>query len=225
MISLPLPDLGTILPKLGSTLINKWSQISPKEDAVQILYDLAAMTRYTEAVFGRKFPPCDDDSYHEYANYRNLSIEHRLLEYQGERFESVLPQNFSIEDSVEHCCLLVLLLYVNTSLWRGYPASSAIIHNMVRRLKEVLETVIGSEVAFKATWTAHCDLFIWVLFTGAYCSQKQSEEGFFRDALRKTAAVLGLVSWEDARELLMGFFFVERVHLNVLKEIWRFPIE
>ncbi len=79
MVSPPIPDLGKILPKLGSNLVNKWSQISPNKHAVQILYDLATMTRYTEAVFERKFPPCEDDSCHEYANYQNLYIEHRLL--------------------------------------------------------------------------------------------------------------------------------------------------
>ncbi len=111
-------------------------------------------------------------------------------------------------------------MFVNTALWRGYPASSAIIHNMVRRLKEILEGKIGDNGGFEGKWVGKDDVLVWVLFTGVYCSWKQGEEGFFREALGKAIGDLGMRSLEEVRGMLEEFLFVERVHGEVLSNMW-----
>ncbi|KAN0121721.1 hypothetical protein V8E51_000047 [Hyaloscypha variabilis] len=227
-IPLPLPSLSQVLPNLATTLLTKYPLLSPTQSPsfIPILHDLAHMMRYTEAITSGTFPLTSDDSYHEYANYQNLSIEHRLLCYRAARFGSGGEEVVGGEDLIEYCCVLVVLLFVNTALWRGYPAGSAIIHNMVRRLKEILEVEggVGDEGGSKGRWVGQGDVLVWVLFVGVYCSWKQAEERFFREALEKLVGFLGVGSLEEMRGILHGFLFVERVHGEVLREIWNIPM-
>lgn len=195
-----------MLPDLGTRLIEQWPHISANERLVSIFYDMARITRYTEAVFDWLFPYSEDDSYYEYINYENLSIEHRLLAHQADNL-------------IEECCRLASILYANTVLVRGYPNAAGILRNTVKALKELLKSLMSGDAGLPSLWSPAEDVLFWVLFVGAYCSHQQVEEPFFEDALRCTASVLELASCEDAKALLSTLFFVERIYLERLESI------
>jgi hypothetical protein len=159
------------------------------------------MTRHTEAIFEWIFPYTEDDSYHEYINAQNLSIEHRLLSYE--------PGN-----SREECVRLACILYVNTCLVRGFPISAAIIQNIVSRLRDVLQTSLETD-----DWQTHENVLFWVLFVCAYCTEKGTEEKVLVEALDDAVAIIGLTSVEDAKAVLSTFFYVERIYGNKVKEM------
>ena len=204
-ISLPLPSILHLLPDLGTKLISDWPLISQRIDQefISTLYDLASMTRHTEAIFEWIFPYTEDDSYYEYINAQNLSVEHRLLSYS--------PQNLR-----EECVRLTCILYINTCLVRGFPISAAIIQNVVFRLRNVLKKSLETD-----DWQTHEDVLFWVLFIGVYCTERGTEDEILVKALDDAVALLGLGSLEDAKALLSTFFYVERIYGVKAKEIWK----
>lgn len=66
------------------------------------------------------------------------------------------------------------------------------------------------------------DLLIWLLFIGAACSQNMpSERAYFVSELATAARLHGVGSWHEARSILLGFFYADRVHLPMLRQIWQ----
>jgi hypothetical protein len=205
-ISLPIPSLSHVLPDLGTKLISDWPLISQTVDQefISTLHDLASMTRHTEAIFDWIFPYTEDDSYYEYINAQNLSVEHRLLLYN--------PQNLR-----EECVRLTCILYINTCLVRGFPISAAIIQNVVSRLRDSLKESLKTN-----DWQTHEDVLFWILFVGAYCTERGTEDEVLAKALDNAVALLGLGSLEDAKALLSTFFYVERIYGIKAKEMWKY---
>ncbi|KAH7385616.1 hypothetical protein BKA66DRAFT_461635 [Pyrenochaeta sp. MPI-SDFR-AT-0127] len=217
----PLPSISHILPSLGNMLIIKWpvlltSPLTLETDFRPILHDLAQMTRYTEAVFSWNFPYVDDDSYMEYVNFHNLEIEHRMLSV---RFEG------EIEQAVRLSCIL----YLNTVLVRGYPVDSAIIQNVLRALVKLLGILLDTcgkrHEYLVSLWAGFEDVLLWVLFIGVYCSHARKDRDTFRAAFLLTANQLGLATIMQAKDLLSGFFFVNRVHAQKLEETFHSEME
>lgn len=161
------------------------------------------MTRHTEAIFEWIFPYTEDDSYYEYINAQNLSVEHSLLSYD--------PENLQ-----EECVRLTCILYINTCLVRGFPISAAIIQNVVSRLRDVLKKSLKTD-----DWRSHEDILFWVLFIGAYCTERGTEDEVLVKALDNAVAFLGLSSLGDAKALLSTFFYVERIYGGKAKEMWK----
>jgi hypothetical protein len=203
---LPLPSIEHILPTLGTQLISKWPEILPNQDLVPIFYDMAIMTRYTEAVYDWIFPYSEDDSYFEFIEFRNLYIEHTLLSYES-------------ANQMDECVRLACVLFLSTSLTRAYPNESAIIHNNVEALKGILEVQEHDGEELMSIWTGKEDVLFWVLFIGAHCSLRQVEEQFFVETLKEAASIINIASFEAAKVLLSNFFYVDRVHLHTLEII------
>lgn len=203
---LPLPNISHMLPALGTQIISKWPDIASNQDLLPIFYDIAIMTRYTEAMYDWIYPYSEDDSYFEFIEFRNLFIEHSLLSYES-------------ADQIHECVRLASVLFVSTALSRAYPNESAIIHNNVDALKSCLEVqeLDGEELV--STWIGNEDILFWVLFIGTHCSYGQAEEQFFVAALKEVASINSLDSFEDTKALLSSFFFVDRVHLETLNII------
>lgn len=66
------------------------------------------------------------------------------------------------------------------------------------------------------------DLLIWLLFIGAVCSQcMPTERAYFVSELAKAAHLHGVNSWQEARSILLGFFYTDRVHLPMLRQVWQ----
>ncbi|KAI3319428.1 hypothetical protein HD806DRAFT_259855 [Xylariaceae sp. AK1471] len=204
--AISLTSTDHVMPALGSALIYKWPHISTKEDFVPILHEIVTTTRHTEAVLDSSSRFSDED-YHEFIHYQNLHIEYRLLD-------------FDVESTVEKACRISCLLYVNTSLVRGYPPSAAIIQNLVNALFENLEILEDGQAAMTDTWAGCLDVLFWVLFIGAHCSRQQAHESFFVDGVSRIAALLRLDTWESARTLLSQYLFVDKIYQETLEMIW-----
>ncbi|KAJ5808725.1 hypothetical protein N7474_009994 [Penicillium riverlandense] len=65
------------------------------------------------------------------------------------------------------------------------------------------------------------DLLLWMLFIGAACSSYlPTERIFFVSELAAASRLQGINTWQEARPILLGFFYVDRVHLPMLRQIW-----
>lgn len=70
-------------------------------------------------------------------------------------------------------------------------------------------------------WASCPDIFAWVMFIGAHSSLDHPERSFFVAQFMKGLKFLGLESCEEARELLLGFFYTDYAFWESLREIWR----
>ncbi|KAF2704487.1 hypothetical protein K504DRAFT_506968 [Pleomassaria siparia CBS 279.74] len=203
-ITLPISNVSHVLPDLGSKLISDWPNISKVSDPffISTLYDMANMTRHTEAVYEVLYPFTEDDSYYQYINAQNLHIEHRLLSYS--------PGN-----KREDCVRLACILFVNTCLVRGFPISAAILQNLVAVLRNALRSSLKTN-----DWESHKDVLFWVLCVSAFCTKKETEDGVLVNAFVNVASQLNLDSWEDAKKLLCSFFYVERIYGEKFRHTW-----
>ncbi|KAI1114778.1 hypothetical protein F5Y14DRAFT_412790 [Nemania sp. NC0429] len=197
----PLAHIEHVLPDLGSYLIRKWPQLSSNQAVVSILHDIVTTTRHTYGGLENGTRGVDED-YHDSIAYMNLYIEYRLL-------------NWDASTAIERICRIACLLYVNTSLVRAYQPSAAIIRNLVTALREMLGSIDETD-----SWARCPDVLLWVLAIGAHCSRQQDGEWFFVDCLWQTATLLDLHTWEDARDLLARYLFVDEIYQETLEVIW-----
>ncbi|KAJ9221667.1 transcriptional regulator family: Fungal Specific TF [Paecilomyces variotii] len=180
---------------------------------MQVFHDLAEMTRYAELV-RRRLPTGVEDNDEDFFDTQNLFIEYRLLSY---RFDPI-TEEFVGDNTIEGCCRLAALLYVNTVLWVVYTSAAAVLHVPVKALKVALETL--DESIRQTFWAPYSDLLAWVLFLGAHCSKDQIERPFFIVELAKVVISSGWRDVEEMRQRLMGFFYVDRMYGASLVEVW-----
>ncbi|KAI8944698.1 hypothetical protein F4801DRAFT_594733 [Xylaria longipes] len=204
--STTLASMNHVLPEIGSALILKWPELSWKQDFLYILHDIVTSTRYTQTI-SETSSRYSDDEYHERIAYENLYIEHRLLDWNA-------------EGTVEEACRIACLIYVNTSLVRSYPPSAAIIQNLVNTLFQTVTASGDAQVEMGHPWGSCLDVFFWVLFIGAHCSYQQTHRRFFFDSVWRTAVLLQLNTWEDARAVLMQYLFIDEIYQETLEIIW-----
>ncbi|KAI1735003.1 hypothetical protein F4680DRAFT_453398 [Xylaria scruposa] len=203
--STTLASMDYVLPEIGSALILKWSELSCKQDFQYILHDIVICTRYTQAI--SESSSRYSDEYHERIAYENLYIEYRLL-------------NWNAEGTIEEACRIACLLYVNTSLMRSYRSSAAIIKNLVHALFQTVAASGDVQVERNHPWGSCPDVFFWVLFIGAHCSYQQAHERFFLESVWRTAVLLHLTTWEDARSVLTRYLFIDEIYQETLEIIW-----
>lgn len=180
---------------------------------MQVFHDLAEMTRYAELV-RRQLPTGVEDDDEDFFDTQNLFIEYRLLSY---RFDSITGE-FLGDNSIEGCCRLAALLYVNTVLWIAYTSAAAVLRSPVIALKVALDSI--DESMKQTFWAPYSDILAWVLFLGAHCSRDQDERPFFIMELAKVTVFIGWRDLEEMRQTLMSFFYVDRVYGASLAEIW-----
>ncbi|KAI0190493.1 hypothetical protein EV127DRAFT_511774 [Xylaria flabelliformis] len=203
--STTLASMDQCLPEIGSALILRWPELSRKQDFLYILHDIIKSTRYTQAI--SESSSRYSDEYHERIAYENLYIEHRLLSWKTEGI-------------VEEACRIACLMYVNTSLIRSYRSSAAIIKNLVNALFQTVVASNDAQVEAHNAWGSCLDIFFWVLFIGAHCSYQQAHERFFFNSVWRTAVLLQLKTWEDARTVLAQYLFIDEIYQETLEIIW-----
>jgi hypothetical protein len=98
---------------------------------------------------------------------------------------------------------------------RAYRPSAAIIRNLVNALREMLKQTDETDL-----WTQCPDVLFWVLVIGAHCSHQPGDEWFFVDCVWQTAMLLNLNTWEDARNLLVQYLFIDEIYQEKLEVIW-----
>lgn len=70
-------------------------------------------------------------------------------------------------------------------------------------------------------WASCPDIFVWVMFIGAHSSLDHPERPFFVTEFMKGLRVLGLETCEEARELLLGFFYTDYAFWESLTQVWK----
>ena len=132
-----------------------------------------------------------------------LALEHILIS---------LPHNRSL-NQLEECVRLSALVYCNTALWR-IPLYFRWVMSLVVRLKSAL-------LSLKA-W-AYPELHFWMLFLGRQACTLEfsaSETAWWNAAITGVAEELDVSTWEQARQVFLEFFYVERVHTARWKTVW-----
>jgi hypothetical protein len=179
-----------------------------------IFHDLAAMVGYAE--FIRNSPPNStalEDVEEDYFIHQILYIEHRFVSFPFDR-----EDDGSAENLIETASRLACLLFIHNVLWGHYSNASPITRSPAMALRFALgESDRGDGFG---PWAQYQDIYFWVVFIGAHSTRGQPEWPFFLAEVVKVAERLGLQTLEDARALLLGFFYTDHMFLESLKVVW-----
>jgi hypothetical protein len=214
------PDLEI----LASRLLSLSSPSIFEKDMVDIFSDLRDLVIHTELwrrgnVQGMRYEEFGDD--------QRVNIEHKLLSLPFECHQ------WMGDNSIQGCCRLAALLFINTVLWLGknpalllfievksnttiaWKPASAVLRSLVIALKRSLE---GMEL--QAVWEPHSDMLVWILFLGANSALGQVERPWFVSQLAREVISLDLKCWENARALLLKIFYLDRVQQDGFQVVW-----
>ncbi|KAI3152036.1 transcriptional regulator family: Fungal Specific TF [Penicillium roqueforti] len=181
------------------------------EPMAQIVYDLLELSWYAEWIKGNTGYKEFNEETEDYFNTEVLHVEYQL---HTDRY--TMTGQVKGDNSIEGCTRLALLLFHNSAIWNFYPMIGQLLPKPIQALRIALEATIPSGLF------ALCrDLLLWQLFMGAACSLTlPSERAFFVSELANAARLQGIHSWQEARSILLGFFYVDRIHLPMLRQIW-----
>lgn len=176
-----------------------------------IIYDLLELSWYAEWIKGGTGYRDFDDETEDYFNFEVLSVEYCLHTDRYTPTGQVKGDN-----SIEGCCRLACLCFHNSAIWTFYPMIGPLLPKPILALRAALEATVPTGLF------ALCrDLLIWLLFLGAACSQAlPTERAYFVAELASATRLHGVASWQDLRAILLGFFYADRVHLPMLRQIW-----
>ncbi|KAJ5750461.1 hypothetical protein N7533_007489 [Penicillium manginii] len=178
----------------------------------KIIYDLLELTWYAEWIKGTTGYKDFNEETEDYFNFEVVYVEYAL---HSDRYTPTGQAKG--DNSIEGCVRLACLCFHNSAIWNFYPMIAPLLPKPITALRAALEATIPSGVF------ALCrDLLIWLLFVGAACSQVMPlERTFFVSELATACRLHGVTSWQEARSILLGFFYVDRVHLPMLRQIWQ----
>ncbi|KAJ5574381.1 uncharacterized protein N7459_008808 [Penicillium hispanicum] len=177
----------------------------------QTIYDLLELSWYAEWIKGSTGYKEFDDDTEDYFNFEVLYVEYSL--HAGRYTPIGQVKN---EHSIEGCCRLACLCFHNSAIWTFYPMLAPLLPKPILTLRAALEATIPTGLFGLCR-----DLLIWLLFMGAICSQAMpSERAYFVSELVDAARLHGVNSWQEARSILQGFFYTDRVHLPMLRQVW-----
>jgi len=155
---------------------------------------------------------------HGQANFLGLAndfFEMRIVALELRLLAIPYQSGMSSAAFVQDCCKIAGVLFVNTSfwLWRKW---NKILEVLVTNLRERLQAV-----QWENCWDqAVLEVLLWVLFLGAHASKLQDQANWFDTMLVVVIERLGILSWEDAKKVLMTFIYWDAVHLQPFLEIW-----
>lgn len=175
------------------------------------IYDLTELVLYAEWIKGDLNTQRFDDETEDYFNTEVLYVEYAL---HTDRYTATGEAKG--DATLEGCVRLACLLFHNTTIWEFYPQMGPVFSKPIVGLRVALETTIP------AGYFNLCrELLIWLLFIGACSSRLLSREHtFFMTELATTLRSQGCRSWQEVRELLLGYFYVDRCYLTPLRELW-----
>lgn len=176
----------------------------------QVITDLLELVWYAEWIKGPVFQEFDEET-EGYFNTEVLYIEYAL---HSDRYTA--RGEAKGDASIEGCVRLACFIYHNTAIWDFYPNIAPVFPKPIVGLRMALESIIPTGCFHLCR-----DLLTWLLFMGACASKMMlSERAFFVTELATAVRVQGIQSWQDLRASLMNFFYVDRVYLAPLRELW-----
>jgi hypothetical protein len=160
--------------------------------------------RYLVVVVDEKLT--SSDSSHTSRIEEFLTLEHRLLSLP---FEQHLT-------GIEDCIRIALLLYTSVGLWNT-PLYVAWVEYLVARLK-----IAMASLECHSRSLPYSELMLWVLFVGRYAAgaHMELEKVWFNKNLLENIAILKINKWQEARQILGGFLYVDRGFRKRFLGIW-----
>lgn len=165
-------------------------------EMLQILHYFRHLINYVEQTASKEKQLPNDT----YTSGEFLTAESLLLSFPYEG-HSILNMNGRIQE----CCRIAVLLYSNSALW-NIPSYFALKQGLVRNFRNALK-----ELDLEDCQACFPDLLLWLLFLGSWASEQQLERTWYVHRLARVVQNLGLVTWEDTRLQLQGFFYVDRL--------------
>ena len=153
----------------------------------------------------------------QYHHNRQLSGTYNINEFLAlENILLTLPYEYSL-DALENCIRLALLLYSNTALWTT-PLYFAWLVSLVCQLQAALLALDWQDVTQE-----HPELLLWILLLGRYAASSMCTEGevaWWTARVRLIASILGVRQWNEARQIVKGFLYVDRVCSGPWQTVW-----
>ncbi|KAJ5492786.1 hypothetical protein N7539_001532 [Penicillium diatomitis] len=175
------------------------------------IYHFLELCWYAEWVKGGGTTKEFDEETENYFNVEVLSIEYSL---HADRYTAT--GQIKGDNSIEGCTRLACLCFHTMYMWGFYPLLAPLMPKPILALRAALEATIPTGLF------ALCrDLLIWLLFIGAASSQVMPQErAYFVEELAKAAKLYNVHTWQECRTILLGFFYVDRVLLVILRQVW-----
>ena len=187
------------------------------ERLIETMHALVELVLYTEIVKGQDkssagYDEDFDEQLDDYFNNEVLYVEHTL---NSERY--TVTGEAKSDNTMEGCVRLACLLFHNSAIWQFYPYMTPIFARPVVTLRFAVQSTIAS-----GCYSLCKDLLAWILFTGVFASGASlpQEREFFVRQLAAVVRSLHVQSWQELREVLMGFFYVDRTYLALLPTLW-----
>jgi hypothetical protein len=132
-------------------------------------------------------------------------ISYRLLSWINQ--SSVKDQRSVIQQSVRFGAILYMETLLQRSSVRGIDYTV------------VLSSLKGHLLRFETTCLTTTGLLLWLLFIGGSAS-RSSCRAWFTERLLDVIARAGINTWDEAKLLLVRFWWVESIHDRPCKQLW-----
>ncbi|OAP55302.1 hypothetical protein AYL99_10275 [Fonsecaea erecta] len=221
--SLPAAPPTSALPSLPASLVEEIRQNVSKDiqkmgtgiltadvDTVmdwrisQAFRDMKDVVQYREYYHEKQLLPAPDEN--EYINAKSYHFRYAALSAPFEPREPASDK--------EEACRLAMLIFWFSNFQISRP-DYALNRTLTAQLKTALQ---ASDL--KGLWGPHYELLVWVLLMGAYISAGQRERPWFVLNLARVSRVLNLRSWDDVRQVLLKFFYLDRIYAEGMRQSW-----
>jgi hypothetical protein len=135
-----------------------------------------------------------------------VNIDHRLLSYPFDHYGSYRP----IQEAIRQA----FVTFSNAHYCVVQP-SSKIARCLIEDLKSALEVT-----DLRSGWGTASPALLWALFQGAHLTFGQRERPWFVAQLTRVSRNLRLRTWMQVRNLLVRFYYDDRVFQESFRKIW-----
>ncbi|KIX96204.1 uncharacterized protein Z520_07982 [Fonsecaea multimorphosa CBS 102226] len=170
----------------------------------QAFRDMKDVVQYREYYHEKQLNPAPDEN--EYINAKSYHFRYAALSAPFELREPASDK--------EEACRLAMLIFWFSNFQVSRP-DSALNRTLTAQLKTALQ---ASDL--KGLWGPHYELLVWVLLLGAYISAGQRERPWFVLNLARVSRVLKLQTWDQVRQVLLKFFYLDRIYAEGMRQSW-----
>ncbi len=190
---------------LGETLLASKDILNLDNELVDIIVQVQYITRYREYCLGHGYRVTPQEV--EIFTLRRLDLEYRLM-------NRLFGGTIVAEDRRHRTIEISLLIFsvVNLDL---ITVTAGPFRTLLRQLMKSLE-----HPNLLSLWWSARKVLLWVLFLGAHISAHPKEQQWFVYRLAQLSPRLGIKGWDDARRMLVGCFYVDRMYEESFRWIW-----
>lgn len=135
-----------------------------------------------------------------------VHIRYRLLSYTNQ------ISNSNPSSMTQNAISCGAILFVRTMLPK--PPIRSIDYTMLLSKLRAYLSILGDMDP------ATLDLRVWLLFMGGISSGSSSETDWFVSKLQNVFCMMAINTWEDARQILSRFWWIESLHEDTGRHLW-----